>query len=169
ALFEHAPPAASRIAALKASARQHGIPVIYVNDNFGKWRADRHQLVRHCLEDGTRGEPIVRLLAPDESDYFVLKLKHSGFFATPLDLLLAHLGATTLILAGFTGDNCVLLTASDAFLRDFHLFIPGDCTASASEAENEHALRYVARIFHADTTPSTGLNLDHLLRQAGEK
>lgn len=166
ALLWHALPAAECIAALKARARQRQIPIVYVNDNFGKWRADRHELVRHCLEDGVRGEPIVRLLAPDESDYFVLKPKHSGFYATPLDLLLAHLRATTLILAGFAGDNCVLLTASDAFLRDFRLVIPTDCTAAIDGAENEHALRYVARVFKADTTSSRELDLDDLLGRA---
>ncbi|HEX6541300.1 MAG TPA: isochorismatase family protein, partial [Ktedonobacterales bacterium] len=82
ALLRHALPAAECIAALNARARQRQIPIVYINDNFGKWRADRHELVRHCLEDGVRGEPIVRLLAPDESDYFVLKPKHSGFYAT---------------------------------------------------------------------------------------
>jgi nicotinamidase-related amidase len=166
ALFRHALAAAERIAALKARARRHNIPVIYVNDIFGKWRADRHQLVRHCLEDGVRGEPVVRLLAPDEDDYFVLKPKHSGFYATPLDLLLAHLEATTLILTGFAGDNCVLLTASDAFLHDFHIIIPPDCTASIERAENEHALRYAARVFKAETPASTALDLEALTRQA---
>lgn len=161
-LFRHALPAAMRIAALKARAWQHHIPSIYVNDNFGRWRADRHQLVRHCLEDGVRGESIVRLLAPEARDYFVLKPKHSGFYATPLDLLLAYLKATALILVGFAGDNCVLLTASDAFLRDFQLFIPEDCVASNDTAENENALRYAARVFDARTKPSSMLDLGDL-------
>lgn len=168
-LFRHALPAAQAIAALRIDARRRQIPAIYVNDNFGRWRADRRQLVRHCLEDGVRGEPIVRLLAPEQDDYFVLKPKHSGFYATPLDLLLAHLKATTLLLVGFAGDNCVLLTASDAFLRDFHLYIPSDCTASIDEQENTHALRYAARVFNASTTPASDLDLDDVVRQAGER
>ncbi|HEV8190141.1 MAG TPA: isochorismatase family cysteine hydrolase [Ktedonobacterales bacterium] len=168
-LFAQALPAAQRIAALKATAKPHHIPVVYVNDNFGKWRADRHELVRHGLEDDMRGEPIVRLLAPGEDDYFVLKPKHSGFYATPLDLLLEHLQASWLILVGFAGDNCVLLTASDAFLRDFHLIIPADCVASIDPDENAHALSYAARVFKADTTPSSELDLGVLLEQAGKR
>src|SRR5436305_9486166 len=32
--------AARRIAALSARARRAGVPVIYANDNFGRWRSD---------------------------------------------------------------------------------------------------------------------------------
>ena len=39
-LFKQALPAARTIAALKHRAGQAGIPTIYVNDNFGKWRSD---------------------------------------------------------------------------------------------------------------------------------
>ena len=166
ALFNHALPAAQSIAQLKQRAQERHIPVVYVNDNFGKWRAERSQLVRHCLEDGVRGEPIVRLLAPDESDYFILKPQNSGFYQTPLDLLLAYLHVKTLILAGFAGDICVLLTASDAYMREFRLFIPSDCSASQDTVENEHALRYAARVLDADTTASSDLNLDNLLTHA---
>ena len=168
ALFKNALPAARRIAALKRNAQQHHIPVVYVNDNFGKWRAERSQLVRHCVDDGVRGEPIVRLLAPEESDYLVLKPRHSGFYQTPLDLLLTYLKARALILAGFAGDICVLLTAANAFLRDFRLFIPGDCSASQDNAENEHFLRYAARVLDADTTHSPDLNLGDLLTHASQ-
>src|SRR5688572_25415125 len=67
-LLKQALPAARRIAKLKIEARRRGIPVIYVNDNFGRWRSDFKSLVRHCLEDQVRGEPVARLLSPDEDD-----------------------------------------------------------------------------------------------------
>src|ERR1051325_9903994 len=65
-LLKHALPAARRIAALKARARERRIPVIYANDNFGRWRSDFGQVVEVCLYDGVRGQPIVELLKPDE-------------------------------------------------------------------------------------------------------
>jgi nicotinamidase-related amidase len=55
----------------------------------------------------------------------VVKPKHSGFFSTALELLLQHLRAHTVILTGLTADNCVLVTASDAYLRGYHLVVPG--------------------------------------------
>src|SRR5687768_7868600 len=72
-LLKFALPAAREIAALKARAAEAGVPTIYVNDNFGRWRSDFTRQVRHCLEDGVRGQLIAELLQPGEFDYFVLK------------------------------------------------------------------------------------------------
>src|SRR6266536_3906654 len=128
-LFETALTAAKNIAQLKERARRAKVPIIYVNDNFGRWRSDFKKIVNHCLEDDVRGRPIAKLLKPDEEDYFVLKPKHSGFFSTTLDTLLAYLKAKTLVLTGLTGNFCVFLTASDAFMRDFNIVVPRDCVA----------------------------------------
>lgn len=153
---------AEHLASLKRRAKQAGIPVVYVNDNFGRWQSDFRRQVAHCLEDETCGEPLARLLAPEEDDYFVLKPKHSGFFSTTLDTLLDYLKAKTLILTGLTGDNCVLFTAHDAYLRDFHLVVPSDCVASIDYAENHHALRQMQHLLKADIRPSTELDLGAL-------
>ena len=163
-LFENALPIARRLHELAARARTLGIPVVYVNDNFGKWQSDKQELLRHCLEDEVRGTPFVEQLVPDDEDYFVLKPKHSGFYSTTLATLLAYLQARTLILTGLAGNSCVLFTASDAFLRDFHIVVPADCTASIDGRDNEHALRQMREILHADTTPSTELDLERLRR-----
>ncbi|MDB6120678.1 MAG: Isochorismatase [Verrucomicrobiaceae bacterium] len=100
-LLRHALPAAQKILKLKEQARKHGIPSIYVNDNFGRWRSDFHQQVDRCLGEDLRGSEIARMLVPREEDYFVLKPKHSAFHYTTLDVLFKHVGATTLIITGF--------------------------------------------------------------------
>ena len=153
-LLSHALAAAQRIAALKESCVEAGIPSIYVNDNFGKWRSDFKALIAHCLEDKTRGQEIVELLKPQTHDYFVLKPKHSGFFSTTLDLLLEHLGVRTLILTGWSTDICILFTAGDAFMRDYKLVIPADCVASQDEEENQRVLKFMERVLEADIRPS---------------
>ena len=158
-LLPHAVPAARRIAAFKKCCAVAGIPAIYVNDNFGKWRSDFKKLISHCLNDNTRGREIVELLKPGRDDYFVLKPKHSGFYSTTLDLLLKHLGAATLILAGFTADLCILFTANDAYMRDYRLVIPADCVASQEETENQRALKFMERVLKADIRPSTEIDL----------
>src|SRR5919199_1707660 len=106
-LLAHALPMAHRLAALKRRAKAARIPVIYVNDNFGRWQSDFTKLVAHCLTDGVRGRPVAKLLQPESDDYFVLKPKHSGFFSTTLDILLEYLQVHTLILTGLAGNNCV--------------------------------------------------------------
>ena len=158
-------PLAERIAALKRRAKEVGIPVIYVNDNFGKWQSDFRKQVAHCLEDDVRGRPVAELLKPDDEDYLVLKPKHSGFFSTTLDTLLTYLKAKTLILTGVAGNICVLFTANDAYMRDYHLVVPADCVASNTQEENEHALAQMAKVLHADITPSTELDLAELRRR----
>ncbi|HEX8422514.1 MAG TPA: isochorismatase family cysteine hydrolase [Pyrinomonadaceae bacterium] len=166
-LLEHALPVAEKLAALKRRAKEAKIPVIYVNDNFGKWQSDFKSVLKHCLEEDVRGKPVAELLRPEEEDdYFVLKPKHSGFFSTTLDTLLDYLQVKTLILTGLTGDICVLFTANDAYMRDFHLLIPADCVASADADENRHALEHMRRVLKADTRPSTEINFDELKRPA---
>jgi nicotinamidase-related amidase len=161
-LFPQALAAAKAVAALRKRAKRAGVPVIYCNDNFGKWRSDFRSLLEHVLEDDVRGRPIAELLAPDEHDYFVLKPKHSGFHSTGLEVLLAHLGASTLILTGIAGNFCVLFTAHDAHMRDFKLLVPRDCTASESDADHRHALEHLAKTCKADTDASAGIDFAKL-------
>ena len=165
-LFPQALAAAKAIARLRERAKRAGVPVIYCNDNFGRWRSDFRSLLEHVLHDGVRGRPIAELLKPDEHDYFVLKPKHSAFHSTSLDVLLAHLGATTLILTGIQGNFCVLFSAQDAYMRDFRLLVPQDCTASEEEADNRHALEHMAKVCKADTGPSSGLDFGPLRKAA---
>ena len=153
-LLQHALPMAQRIAELKGRAKQAGVPSVYVNDNFGLWQSDFNKQVEHCLHDGIRGKPIVELLRPDEHDYFVLKPKHSGFFGTTLDLLLRYLEVRALVLCGVAGNNCVLFTANDAYMRDLELYVPSDCVASNTEEDNRTALAQMKKILKADIRPS---------------
>jgi nicotinamidase-related amidase len=158
-LARQALPMARRLAQLKKRARRAGIPAIYVNDNFGRWQSDFHAVVEHCLTDGVRGEKVVKLLQPEDDDYFVLKPKHSAFFATTLDTLLHYLGARTLIITGIAGNICILFTANDAYMRDYNLIVPSDCVVSNMADENRHALSQMKKVLKADITPSSKLKL----------
>ena len=117
-----------------------GVPVIYANDNSGQWRSDFRFLVRASLEAGGAGAEITRLLEPGPQDYFVLKPKHSAFFATPLEILLDHLRAKRLVVVGVAADQCVLNTAADARMRDFEVVVPRDCIAAPSAARSHRAI-----------------------------
>ena len=159
ALLKLALPVGKNIAHLKRQAKSAGIPAIYINDNFGRWQSDFRKIVSHCRNEETKGKPFVELLLPEEDDYFVLKPKHSGFYSTTLDLLLKHLTATNLILTGIAGNNCVLFTANDAYMRDFKLFIPSDCVVSLTEEENRYALMQMEKVLKANINASTELDL----------
>ncbi len=154
-LVRFAIPAARKIARLKERAKQNKVPVIYVNDNFGQWQSDFRQQVDRCAgSEGPAGK-IVEMLRPAPDDYFVLKPKHSGFFSTPLDVLLNHLGTSKLILTGFAADICVLYTANDAYMRDFSLIVATDCVASESAAQRDAAIHHIRTLLKARAVVSS--------------
>jgi nicotinamidase-related amidase len=163
-LLKLALPVGKNIAELKQRATAAGIPSIYVNDNFGRWQSDFKKIVAHCSRDDAKGKSFVKLLLPDDDDYFVLKPKHSGFYSTTLELVLTHLGAKNLILTGIAGNNCVLFTANDAYMRDFKIFIPADCVVSNTEQENQYALEQMETVLKADVTVSSKLDLNAISR-----
>src|SRR5205807_139026 len=65
------PALADSIARLKRRAKVAGVPVIYVNDNFGRWRSDFRALIEHCRKGKSRS--LIEKLYPERDDYFVLK------------------------------------------------------------------------------------------------
>ncbi|OLO28620.1 isochorismatase [Alkalihalophilus pseudofirmus] len=167
-LFAHALPAAKKIAKLKAAAKKQKVPIIYVNDNYGKWQSDFRHLIDHCLHDGVLGKEITELLLPDDDDYFVLKPKFSGFYSTPLDLLLQYLKVNTLMITGVAGNMCVQFTANDAYMRDFVLYVPSDCVASNNPMVNEEALHLMKTVLKASTLPSITLDIEEIITKANE-
>ena len=158
---------ARHLADLAARARRVGVPVIYANDNFGRWRSDFGALLARVLGEDVRGRPIAERLRPGPDDYVVLKPKHSAFFSTTLDLLLRYLKTRTLVLGGLTGDRCVLFTASDAYLRDFELVVPSDGVVSIDRVANRRALAQMRTLLGADVRPSRAVTLRRRLRPRG--
>lgn len=167
-LLAHALPMARAIAGLKARARAAGVPCIYANDNFGRWRSDFREIVRHVREDGVRGQPLAELLGPDADDYFVLKPRHSAFFGTSLELLLAHFEARTLVITGVAGNNCVVASATDAYMRGYAVVVPPDAVASERPELNEAALEHMRTVLKAQTPPAAGVDFAGLVQGSGE-
>lgn len=158
-LLEQALPAARQIAKLKARAAAAEMPVIYANDNFGRWRSDLRAVVQRCQVPDCLGRPLVEMLKPDPEDYFVLKPMHSAFYCTALDALLGALRVRRLVLCGFAGDLCVLFTANDAYMRGLHLVVPADTCASNTTSDNEWALRHMKKAMKVNVSDSESLSL----------
>ena len=151
---------ARNIAKLKDRMKVEQLPIVYVNDNFGRWKSDFRTLVSRCLEEDENAKSVVQLLMPRQDDYFVLKPKHSGFYATPLDLLLEHLGVRRLILTGLLGNNCVLYTAADAYMRGYEIFLPSDCMLSFNQEANRVALEQMKGTLNAVISTSDKVLVD---------
>jgi nicotinamidase-related amidase len=154
-----------RVARLAERARAAGIPVIYVNDNFGRWRSDWRQVIDVCLAEGSPGRHMVARLQPHPEDYFVLKPMHSGFHSTTLDLLLRDLGVGTVVLAGVATDICILFTANDAYMRGYEVIVPSDCVAADTPAKSTAALGQIREVLKGSTPTSSRLRLAALSRR----
>jgi nicotinamidase-related amidase len=139
ALAREAGAIAGNVQRLRSSHARRRWPVIYCNDNFGRWRSDFRTVVQACTTSG-HGRGIATLLHPGPGDYFILKPKHSAFYSTALDLLLRSLRVRRLVLCGVAGDSCVQATAIDAHMRDYEVSIAADATASLTRARNRKLL-----------------------------
>jgi nicotinamidase-related amidase len=166
-LLTTALPMADRLASLKRRARRAEVPVVYANDNFGRWRSDLSAVVERCRQPDCKGRAVVEKLLPDADDYFVLKPKHSAFFSTTMDLLLRHLGVRTLLIGGIAANICVLFTANDAYMRDLRLLVPADAVASNTGAETAAALDQMRTVLKADVRPAGDWTEPELRRLKG--
>jgi nicotinamidase-related amidase len=158
-LFPEVLSVAEQIAELKVRMKAAALPIIYINDNFGQWRSNLPQLVQQCLSERCRGRAVVQRLQPDDNDYIVLKPRHSGFYGTPLELLLTFLGARRLIITGIATDSCVLYTAADAYMRDYDLIVPRDCVTAVNAEAHGHSLHHMQTMLKANTGPSSALSV----------
>lgn len=58
------------LAKFRRRARDAGIPVIYVNDNFGHWRSSFAEVYGYCTRKSARGRVVAKRLKPSLDDYF---------------------------------------------------------------------------------------------------
>ena len=160
ALMPNAMRAAGAMAALKHRAHVAGVPVVYVNDNYGRWHVGFHELIDEFRDEAVPGLPLIDALPPDaERDLYVLKPMLSGFYNTSLDALLASLDVKRLILTGIAGNICVFFTANDAHMRGYDVMVPSDCIASETREDNDYALAQMRKVLGVDTRPSPRLTL----------
>ena len=138
-----------RINTLTSSARRHGVPVIWVRQEFQEDLADAFAAMRRkniqITIAGTPGCGILGELQRAESDDEIIKKRYSAFFRTKLEDVLAQRGVKRVLLAGVNTHACVRMTAVDAYQRDLEVTILGDCVASYDMEHHAVTLRYLAR------------------------
>jgi nicotinamidase-related amidase len=133
------------IQAVVDRARGSGLPLIYVNDNEGRWDSDAPALVRSAIEDGCAGA-LIELIAPAEGDRFVLKPRYSGFDHTPLAILLSELNIERLLLAGAATEGCVVQTAIDARELGYKVTILKAACATNDQRLERVSLEYAEHV-----------------------
>ncbi len=154
ALLPKARKAVQVILSLRQQADDASIPTIYVNDNFGEWHSEKSALIEKV------GDRIIHPdILPREQDYFVIKPQLSAFYATNLPVLLPKLGVSRLLLTGIVADACVLLTAFDAHMRDYGLWIPEDAVAAETAQLHRTALAIARKNLDAETRATSTMRL----------
>ena len=127
-----------------ASARDSGVPVVYVNDDRDRWDSDAPTLAREAAE-GPGGD-VVRPLLPQGGDRVLLKHRYSAFDHTALELLLDSLDVERVLLVGSATEGCVVQTAIDAREHGLKATILADACATADEHLEQTALRYAEEV-----------------------
>lgn len=156
-LLPKAEKAAERLAVLKVAAKTHDVPIIYVNDNYGHWDSDFRSTVRRAQQG--KGRRIAELLEPVPGDYSVVKPRNSGFFATPLAILLEHLSVERTVLGGIATNLCVLHTVRDACLHGFKVTVVEDGVAAEDDDSNDFTLRQMEKFLRVDVKHAEAIDL----------
>ena len=135
---------AGTMAHVLAEARRANVPIVYVNDERGRWRSDAPGLVRAALSG--KGGTLIQELAPAENDAVILKQRYSAFDHTALDLLLESLRVERIVLIGAAVEGCVVQTALDARELGLKVTILSDACATTDRDMEEVALRYASSV-----------------------
>jgi maleamate amidohydrolase len=140
-------PAVDANATLLAAGREIGIPIFFTKgyadpeyqpmpSERGRWKTNG---ARPPLPEGTPpGDVIVEALTPLPGEIVINKGgKPSGFFGTPLASQLIWAGVDTVIVTGMTTSGCVRATVLDAFMYNFDVIVPFECSADRSQLSHK--------------------------------
>jgi len=141
---------AAELEVLIESTRQVGVPVVYANDHFGDWSADRSDVLRRARAGGAiqGAEGIL----PRADEPLILKPRYSAFDQTPLQMLLSELGTTRILLAGAALEMCVAQTAIAAREHGYQVSVMADACAEVDPANARIASAYLERVVGARLT-----------------
>jgi nicotinamidase-related amidase len=145
-------PTFENLARFKRRFVDSGTPIIYVNDP-AKSRSMATEDLLAQIEESERGRWALEQVGPERDEPILLKPQRSGFFETSLEDCLRRVKATHVYVTGLTTDICVLFTAHDAYMRKFKVSVPADCSTAVRSEYHRDALKFIARVAEADTTP----------------
>jgi len=126
---------------------RNDVDLIYVNDNHGDFTADYRGLVDAAL-DGEHPE-LVKPVVPEIGSKILTKVRHSVFYATPLDYLLKRLEVRQIILTGQVTEQRILYSALDGYIRHYDAIVPSDTVAHIDADLGAAALKMMERNMRA--------------------
>jgi nicotinamidase-related amidase len=89
--------------------------------------------------EGSWGAELIDELKPTADEPLIVKRTHDCFYQTEMDALLARFGMRPgeghVIVTGISTRNCVQSAVMALSVRDYHVYVPMDCTAQKDEKE----------------------------------
>lgn len=138
---------AAGLEAVIEAARREGVPVVYANDHFGDWSADRSDIVGRARATGVFDG--VEKILPHLDEPLILKPRYSAFDHTPLNVLLSELGTRRVLLAGAALEMCIAQTAIAAREHGYQVSVIVDACAEVDRDNARVACDYLERVVGA--------------------
>lgn len=89
--------------------------------------------------EGTWGSALIHELKPAAEEPLIVKHTHDCFYRTEMDALLKQMklqpGEGSVIVTGISTRNCVQSAVMGFSVRDYHVYVPMDCTAHNDEKQ----------------------------------
>jgi nicotinamidase-related amidase len=129
-----------RIGDLRAKVRQAGGRVVHTQ-SVRSPDALEFTLFKNTVRklEGTWGAELIDELKPAVDEPLIVKRTHDCFYNTEMDSLLERLGLRPgdgrVIVTGISTRNCVQSAVTAFSVRDYHVYVPIDCTAQKDEKE----------------------------------
>lgn len=136
--------AMAHIKRMLSMARLKRVPVFYSTgqdprkDGFdaGRWAGKNSRSSGEYHNDSGFGNQIPDMIAVQDQDIVIPKLKPSAFFGTALSAYLVDLKVDTLLICGTTTSGCVRATVVDAFSLNYRVAVVDECTFDRGQASH---------------------------------
>lgn len=140
--------------------RAAGSLLVFLADTHDPQDREFEMFPPHCVR-GTAETEIIAELADLAAEAIVVpKRRYSGFFDTPLEVILRDRDVTDVAVVGVMTDICVLHTVADLRNRDYPTVVMSDCVASFDVRQHEFALHHIQAILGARVVSSAELAPD---------
>ncbi|MGH8635717.1 MAG: cysteine hydrolase [Burkholderiales bacterium] len=141
-------------AAAIRKARAAGIPIGYVRVGFSPGYPECPPTSRifqgakkaGLFKLGEWGTEVHPALAPQPSDYDIVKHRVSPFYATRLEPILRANSVQRLYVCGVSTSGAVLSAAKDGHDRDYEVFVLEDCCAALTDEQHLAVIEQMQRM-----------------------
>ena len=129
--------------------RSEGSLLVFLADSHDTDDLEFRMFPPHCVRGTEETEVIPELADLADASIVVPKRRYSGFYDTPLDVILSDRDVTEVAVTGVMTDICVLHTTADLRNRDYDTTVVTDCVASFDPAAHAFALEHMRRVLGA--------------------